>query len=258
MGTILNENREYWTGRADGYSAVNQTELATDQRQRWSGVLCDALRERFPGRQPGELRVLDVGTGPGFFAILLAEAGYAVTAVDLTASMLAEARKNAGPLAEKIRFLEMDAEEPAFADGSFDAVVTRNLTWNLPHPEKAYGQWARLLKPGGVLLNFDANWYAYLFDETARAAFDADRVNSEREQVGDENVGENFDVMEDIARRLPLSDVCRPRWDLRVLTGLGLRARADEEVWQRVWSREEKINFASTPLFMITAEKEEE
>ena len=48
MGTILNENREYWTGRADGYSAVNQTELTTDQRQRWSGVLCDALRERFP------------------------------------------------------------------------------------------------------------------------------------------------------------------------------------------------------------------
>jgi tRNA(Ile)-lysidine synthase TilS/MesJ len=34
----------------------------------------------------------------------------------------------------------------------------------------------------------------------------------------------------------------------------GLRAEADESFWKKVWSREEKINFSSTPMFIIRAE----
>ena len=33
--TILEENREYWTGRASGYSEVNKLELSTAQRNKW-------------------------------------------------------------------------------------------------------------------------------------------------------------------------------------------------------------------------------
>ena len=197
--------------------------------------------------------MLEVGTGPGFFAILLCELGYDVTAIDLTPAMLAEAKKNAGLLADKIRWMEMNAEALEFPDGRFDVVVSRNLTWNLPHPEQAYAEWVRVLKPGGLLLNFDANWYSYLFDEEAQAAYDRDRANSAEQGVGDQNVGENFDVMEDIARRMPLSNIRRPEWDLRLLQTLGLDAEAGETVWQRVWSEEEKLNFASTPMFMIVA-----
>ena len=47
-------------------------------------------------------------------------------------------------------------------DGSFDVIVTRNLTWNLEEPQKAYQEWCRVLKKGGILLNFDAGWYNYL------------------------------------------------------------------------------------------------
>jgi hypothetical protein len=110
-----------------------------------------------------------------------------------------------------------------------------------------------VLKPGGLLLNFDANWYAYLFDDEAQAAYDRDRVNSAEQGVWDQNVGENFDVMEDIARRVPLSNIRRPAWDLALLQGLGLRAEADEQIWQRLWSEEEKLNFSSTPLFLVRA-----
>ena len=91
-------------------------------------------------KRPEEIRVLDVGTGPGFFAILLAELGYQVTAVDYTASMLDEARRNAGALASRICFRQMNAEELSFEAASFDVVVTRNVTWNLHEPEKAYAQ----------------------------------------------------------------------------------------------------------------------
>lgn len=256
--TILDENRQYWTGRASGYSEVNQLELATQQRQKWSECLHAEIARQFPDRAPESLRVLEVGTGPGFFAILLRELGYDVTAIDLTPAMLEEAKKNAGELAGRICWMEMNAEALDFADESFDVVVSRNLTWNLPHPDKAYADWARVLKPGGLLLNFDANWYAYLFDDEAQAAYDRDRANSAEQGVWDQNVeaeGENFDVMEDIARRVPLSKIPRPAWDLKQLTAHGLQAEADEEVWQRVWSEEEKISFASTPMFLVRGRK---
>ena len=251
--TILSENKSYWTGRAASYSEVNQLELSTRQRQKWSDCLHAEIARQFPDRAPETLRVLEVGTGPGFFAILLCELGYDVTAIDLTPAMLEEAKKNAGELAGEICWMEMNAEALNFADESFDVVVSRNLTWNLPHPERAYAEWTRVLKPGGLLLNFDANWYAYLFDDEAQAAYDRDRVNSAERGVWDQNVGENFDVMEDIARRVPLSNIRRPKWDLALLRGLGLRAEANEQIWQRVWSEEEKLNFASTPLFMVRA-----
>ena len=169
------ENIHYWTHRAPGYSGVNQEELATDQKRVWGRAIGERIAARFPGRGPESIRVLDVGTGPGFFAIILAQMGYQVTAVDYTASMLEEARRNAGALAGKIDFQRMNAEELLFAEHSFDVLVTRNLTWNLPNPEKAYGQWVRALAPGGLLLNFDANWYRYLWDEEAKLGHSQDR-----------------------------------------------------------------------------------
>ena len=252
---ILFENKAYWTQRAPTYSEVNQTELSSRSREVWRRALCEQIRARFPGRQPRELRVLEVGTGPGFFAIILTEAGYRVTAVDLTPNMLAEARKNAGALAGEIEFLEMNAEALTFADESFDVIVTRNLTWNLPHPEDAYREWHRVLKPGGLLLNFDANWYRYLFDERSLAGYREDRRNVAERGIRDEDIGENFDVMEDIARRVPLSRRARPAWDARVLAGSGVTVDTNEHIWKRVWTEEEKVNFASTPMFLIRADK---
>ncbi len=252
---ILSENKAYWTGRAAGYSEVNQAELETDQRKKWRDCLQTEIARQFPGIAAAQLRVLEVGTGPGFFAILLCELGYDVTAIDLTPAMLEEAKKNAGDMAGSIRFMEMNAEALMFEDASFDVVISRNLTWNLPHPDAAYAEWARVLRTGGLLLNFDANWYAYLFDEKAQAAYDQDRINSAEQGVWDQNVGENFDVMEDIARRVPLSSIRRPAWDLTQLQCLGLHARADEQIWQQLWSDEEKLNFSSTPLFLVSAIK---
>ena len=253
--TILEENRTYWTGRASGYSEVNKLELSTAQRQKWKDCLYDELVRQFSNRPFAELSVLEVGTGPGFFAILLRELGCEVTAIDLTPAMLAEAEKNAGTLAGEIHFMEMNAEALNFANRSFDAVISRNLTWNLPHPDRAYAEWVRVLKPGGLLLNFDANWYAYLFDKEAQAAYERDRLTSAEQGAGDQNIGENFEVMENIARRVPLSRLRRPAWDLHQLRTFGLDVEADETVWQRVWSEEEKLNFASTPLFLIRGKK---
>ena len=118
---ILSQIEQYWTGRAEGYSQVNQHELATGQDRVW----LDEIRRHLP---EGALKILDVGTGPGFFAILLTKAGYDVTAVDYTEAMLEEAKKNAGALASSIHFQRMDAQKLDFPDGYFDVVISRNLT----------------------------------------------------------------------------------------------------------------------------------
>lgn len=249
------ENIHYWTDRTAGYSGVNQDELVSGQRIIWRGVISERISARFPDRKLSQIRVLDVGTGPGFFAIILAELGYDVTAVDYTASMLEAAKENAGSLARKISFLQMNAEELAFPDGSFDVLVTRNLTWNLHHPKEAYVQWNRVLKPGGLLLNFDANWYRYLCDDEAWQGHLRDRENLAHSDVGDETAGTDVAAMEAIAVQAPLSSRLRPDWDLDVLRELGMSANADIEIWKRVWTREERINNASTPMFLVEARK---
>lgn len=253
---VYEENLKYWTKRVPGYSEVNQLELATVQKQKWKNCLQKEIEKVFSHHAAEDLHVLDIGTGPGFFAIILCELGYDVTAVDLTPAMLDEARINAGPLADNIAFSVMNAEALTYADNSFDVVVSRNLTWNLPHPERAYSEWVRVLKRGGLLLNFDANWYAYLYEEAARSAYIQDRIKSAEQGIRDQNIGENFDVMEDIARHIPLSSIRRPSWDVEVLRSIGVKCSVNKKIWQRVWSEEEKLNFASTPLFMVRAEKQ--
>ena len=252
---LFEANCRYWTGRAPGYSEVNRTELNTKQHQKWRWEIYRSIRNRFPDMPAGELRVLDAGCGPGFFSVILAELGFDVTAIDLSGAMIREAEENAGRLAEKIKFLEMNAEKLDFPDASFHAVVSRNLTWNLPHPEKAYQEWMRVLVPGGLLLNFDANWYRFLFDEEAARGYEEDRKQTALSGIKDENIGENFDVMEQIARQVPLSKIQRPQWDRQILTGIGMKTTCDPEIWKSLWSAEEKINFSSTPLFMLQAVK---
>ena len=112
-----------------------------------------------------------------------------------------------------------------------------------------------MLKPGGLLLNFDANWYRYLWDEEAKAAHARDRENLQASDVRDETAGTDVNAMEAIARQAPLSARNRPAWDLQVLRGLGMEAAADTEVWKQVWTREERINNASTPMFLVEGRK---
>ena len=127
----------YWGNRAEGYSEYNREELAGEKWPEW----IREIKMHLPDREISEIQILDIGTGPGFFAILLAQEGYQVTAIDCTEEMLAEAQRNAGALADRIRWIQMDAQQLDFSDQSFDLVVSRNLTWVLEEPEEAYREW---------------------------------------------------------------------------------------------------------------------
>ncbi len=258
MNTLKEEIHAYWTQRAEGYSEYNQQEMADARRSMWKNKLLSLLEENFPGKKPEELKVLDVGTGPGFFALLLAEAGYQVTAVDVTEEMLKEAKKNTGIFAEKITWKLSDAQKLELGDCEFDAVFSRNVTWNLENPGQAYEEWVRVLKPGGLLCNFDADWYGHLYDEEKRSGYEKDRQRVEEKNLEDYYTGTDIERMEAIARQVPLSRQKRPQWDVEALKNAGLTGvSCDTEVWKQVWTEEEIANNGSTPIFLLSGKKRE-
>ena len=258
MNTLKEEIHAYWTQRAEGYSEYNQQEMADARRSMWKNKLLSLLEENFPGKNPEELKVLDVGTGPGFFALLLAEAGYQVTAADVTEEMLKEAKKNTGVFAEKITWKLSDAQKLELGDCEFDAVFSRNVTWNLENPGQAYEEWVRVLKPGGLLCNFDADWYGHLYDEEKRSGYEKDRQRVEEKNLEDYYTGTDIERMEAIARQVPLSRQKRPQWDVEALKNEGLtEVSCDTEVWKQVWTEEEIANNGSTPIFLLSGKKRE-
>ena len=199
---------------------------------------------------------MDIGAGPGFLSVILCEQGYQVTAADYAETMLEEAKQNAGTLAEKICFRREDAMNLSFPKATFDVVLSRNLTWNLPDPQKAYKEWLRVLKHNGLLLIFDANWYAYLKDEDKRKAYENDRQIVKEQGYEDYNIGEGFDIMEEIAKDLPLTGIIRPQWDEEIFREQKVSlVSCVEDIGSQLYSEKEKTNYSSTPLFMIKVVK---
>lgn len=149
----------YWDGRAAEYDAQQQRDerLRVDHAA-WSRVFAAALPEAV-------IDVLDVGTGSGFLAFLLADLGRTVVGTDLSEGMLAIARARAEERRlESLpapQFLEGDAIAPDFPSDSFDAVVNRYVLWTLHDPLGALSRWQRLLRPGGMIAVVDAPWFPY-------------------------------------------------------------------------------------------------
>lgn len=256
MQDLFKQNQDYWINRAPGYSDVNKEELTGIQKDTWSSFLIDEIDTHFNNRQRDTIKILDVGAGPGFLSIIMAKAGYQVTAFDFAETMIAEARSNAGPIASQITFVKGDAMDLPFEEASFDVVISRNLTWNLPDPKIAYVSWLKVLKPQGLMMVFDANWYGYLVDESKRAAYDMDRAHVKDANLEDYNIGADFDRMEEIALNLPMTREIRPKWDEVFLNSISAgEVTSICDIGSRLYSEKEMINYSSTPLFMVRVVK---
>ena len=141
----------------------------------------------------------------------------------------------------------MDAEAPDFLDEEFDVIVSRNLTWTLPDAEHAYQEWFRVLKPGGVMINLDANYGAADFADTADLP-----ENHAHHQIQDELMQE----CEDIKRQLPISSFLRPAWDLETLSRIGVEEFSfDLGISKRIYTEKDEF-YNPTPMFLIFAKKQ--
>ena len=99
-------------------------------------------------------KVLDVGCGTGLMSAKLAASGRQVCGVDLSAAMIARARKKHDP---RIQFIQGDAEKLPAENASFDALVNLISFHHYPNPARAAAEFRRVLHPGGrlVLVAFD-------------------------------------------------------------------------------------------------------
>jgi ubiquinone/menaquinone biosynthesis C-methylase UbiE len=102
------------------------------------------------GPGPGDA-ALDVATGGGHTAIRLAKAGAAVTVVDITREMLADAVDLAHEQGFVLTPVEGPAEQLPFSDGEFDIVTCRRAAHHFRDVEQFLCEAYRVLKPQGRL-----------------------------------------------------------------------------------------------------------
>jgi SAM-dependent methyltransferase len=103
------------------------------------------------GAGPGET-LLDVATGSGNVAIPAALGGAQVTGLDLTPKLLEAARGRAASAGLAITFIEGDAEELPFEDGSFDRVTSCFGVMFAPRQPVAAAELVRVAKPGARIV----------------------------------------------------------------------------------------------------------
>ena len=106
----------------------------------------------------GGKRVLDIGCGLGGKTIAYAEANARVTGVDLSGKNVAQCSAFARSRGVEASFAAGDAERLPFAGGSFDAVIANDSLEHFGNPERALGELARVLKPGGSIFLFFTPW----------------------------------------------------------------------------------------------------
>ena len=103
------------------------------------------------GIEPG-LRVLDVGTGSGGnVAIPAAQLGADVVGLDITPELFVHARRRAAEAGVEVEWIDGDAQELPFADGSFDRVTSTFGAMFAPDHGRTAAELVRVCRPRGLI-----------------------------------------------------------------------------------------------------------
>jgi len=142
-------------------SAVPDTELKARHRKMWASGDYPSMVETFllplgprlvEACGIGEgTKVLDVAAGTGNASIPAAERGASVTASDLTPELLDAGRSQAESKGLELEWVEADAENLPFEDGSFDVVMSSIGAMFAPHHQDVADELMRVCRPGGSI-----------------------------------------------------------------------------------------------------------
>lgn len=141
---------------AEAYEAENENNLVNAYYERPAML---ALAGDVTGR-----RILDAGCGSGPLSAALRDRGATVTGIDVSAEMLALARRRLG---EDAALHRADLNGPLpFDDGAFDDVVASLVLHYLEDWGPALAELRRVLRPGGRLIaSVDHPFVAYTIQE---------------------------------------------------------------------------------------------
>jgi SAM-dependent methyltransferase len=147
--------RRQWDRSSATYDSMpGHGRINPQERAAWLHLL------RLVIASPTPIAVLDVGTGTGFFALLIASLGHQVTGVDLSPKMLRVARDNSQGAGLDIAFREGDIHDLPPDIGPFDVVISRHVIWTLPDPVRAISGWVEVTRPGGRVVAVDGFWHS--------------------------------------------------------------------------------------------------
>jgi len=239
-----------WDSAAEEYSEIVKGQLRSSDKDLWM-----ALVYKYAPKKE-KLRVLDIGTGPGFFSIALALDGHDVTGIDLSIGMLKQAERNAIDFGVKCDFRPMNADNLLFDSDTFDLIINRNVTWTIPDMMDCYREWRRVLAPGGRILVFDSNFNWNYFDPEHDRMFRELIREMKIAGVDSGSVNTGFMFRGTYMETRPMLGMPRPQWDRNTLIKLRY---CNIITWINCLVGTELDRMpnpeAAAPLFLICAEK---
>lgn len=128
-----------------GHAYIHGTNSSEQSRLRLLNRLTNGPFVEFLRMQP-RMSVLEVGSGLGILAAEVAASaeGVVVTGLERSSEQIA-----AAVTAPRVFYVQGDAHELPFADGSFDLVYCRYLLEHVADPARVLSQMRRVVRPGG-------------------------------------------------------------------------------------------------------------
>lgn len=144
----------YWRERTREHGGAGVGYNCSEKLIRLDNIVRGRAISQFVKFRPG-MRVLDVGTASGYWAIRAAMKGAEVTGLDFNQDILEIADERAREAGVKITWVDGALEDAGFSDESFDAVLSITCLQHITDPErqkKAIQVILRSLKPNGVFV----------------------------------------------------------------------------------------------------------
>ena len=135
----MKENKSFWDRNAKHYDRFMHKDAAAYMQM--YALLRPVVKAK---------TVLELATGTGLIAKHIVNAAAHIEAADVSAEMIAEAKRD--NRSAKLHFSVQDMFRLPYADKSFDVVIVSNALHIVPQPEKALQEIRRVLKDGGLLI----------------------------------------------------------------------------------------------------------
>ena len=135
----MKENKSFWDRNAKHYDRFMRKDAAAYMQM--YALLRPVVKAK---------TVLELATGTGLIAKHIVNAAAHIEATDVSAEMIAEAKRD--NRSAKLHFSVRDMFRLPYADKSFDVVIVSNALHIVPQPEKALQEIRRVLKDGGLLI----------------------------------------------------------------------------------------------------------
>ena len=147
---IKDVNTRYHDAAADEYDAKWGIDFGATGQEQVRLKLVKALGG-LDGRSFGD--GLEIGSGTGYFSLNLLQLGVIerLTATDISPGMLKRLAETAGALGLDASTVQTEAEELPFEDESFDLVFGHAVLHHIPHLDRAFSEFLRVLRPGGAI-----------------------------------------------------------------------------------------------------------